>query len=118
MRSSQKVKVPLAMLPLLLGFGLLLTGALLLFVSYGPGMDSTAPGSISEFHQGMSSNHVARCSYDAKFTVDGQTYVASSLDSSASNCDLPMGAPVVVPWRPWVVMASRGCDAVLPEFVV
>ena len=29
-----------------------------------------------------------------------------------------VGAPVVVPWRPWVVMASGGCDAVLPEFVV
>lgn len=99
MSSSQKVTLPFAVVPLVMGFGVLLTGAILLFIGLRPDMDSAATGSISEIHQGESSNHVTRCSYDAVFTVRGQTYVASSLDASGSNCDLKIGDAVVVEYN-------------------
>lgn len=99
MGSGEKVALPFGVVPLLLGFGLALTGALLLFVSFRPDMDATATGTISSIDQGMSSSHVARCGYDAVFTVDGRTYVASSLDSSAANCERQIGEEVVVEYN-------------------
>lgn len=99
MGSGEKVKMPFAVVPLMLGFGLLLTGAILLLISLRPDMDATTTGWISELEQGQTTSHVTVCSYNAQFTVNGQTYVASSLDASNSNCDLQIGTPVVVEYN-------------------
>lgn len=99
MSSSEKVTLPIAIVPLFLGFGLLLTGAILLFISLNPAMDSETTGSISEIEQGMSSGGNPRCGLNATFTVDGQSYAATSLDSSGSNCERAIGEPVVVQYN-------------------
>jgi hypothetical protein len=99
MSSSEKVTLPVAIVPLFLGFGLLLTGAILLFFGLNPAMDSETTGSISEIEQGTSSGGNPRCSLNARFTVRGQTYAASSLDASGSNCEREIGEPVAVQYN-------------------
>jgi len=93
---AEKVSVPFAIVPLLLGFGLLLTGAILLFLALNPAMDSEATGAVSDIQTSHSQGGNPRCSVDATFTVGGRTYTAHSLDSSGTNCELSLGDPVVI----------------------
>jgi len=93
---AEKVTLPFAIVPLMLGFGLLLTGAILLFLALNPTMDSEAKGAVSDIQTSHSQGGNPRCSVDATFTVGGRTYTAHSLDSSDANCDLSLGDPVVV----------------------
>ena len=85
-----------AIIPLILGFGLLLTGAIFMFTAFRPDMDSTTQGVITDFDQGQTSGGHARCGLVATFTVDGQSYVARSVDSSPSNCKHRRGDSVEV----------------------
>jgi hypothetical protein len=96
---AEKVTLPFAIVPLLLGFGLLLTGAILLFLALNPAMDSEATGAISDIHTSHSQGGNARCSVDATFTVGGRTYTAESLDASGSNCKLSRGDPVTIQYN-------------------
>jgi hypothetical protein len=92
---GSKPQVPFAIVPLMLGFVLLFTGALLMCIGWRPDLDATTEGAISEISTGMT-NNMTTCSTTATYTVDGRQYVAKSLDSSTSNCDLSVGDPVVV----------------------
>ncbi len=96
MTSRGQSSMPFAIVPTILGFGLLLVGMILLGTSLRPDMDATAPGRITALPAGQTLSHVTVCSIDAEFTVDGRTYTASSQDASSSNCDLEIGAPVEV----------------------
>lgn len=95
---AEKVTVPFAIVPLMLGFGLLLTGAILLFLALNPAMDSETTGAVSDIQTTHSGGN-AHCSVDAVFTVGGRTYTAHSLDSSGSNCELSRGDPVAIQYN-------------------
>ena len=93
---SGKATVPFAIVPLCLGFGLLLTGVILMCLGFRPDLDATIEGSVSDIDGGLNSNNVETCSLSATYTVDGRQYVAHSLDASSGNCDVHVGDPVVV----------------------
>ena len=92
-------KANVAIIPLILGFGLLLTGAILLFLALNPALDSETTGTVSDIHTTHDRGGNARCSVDAQFTVGGRTYTADSLDASDTNCDLSRGDPVTIQYN-------------------
>lgn len=95
MGSAQNLQ-NVAIIPLILGFGLLLTGGVLMLSALRPDMDAVAPGVITGFDQGQTSGGRARCGLVATFTVDRRSYVARSIDSSRSNCKREIGESVQV----------------------
>ena len=97
---AQKVKVSFGIVPLMLGFGLLLTGGLLLLLAFRPDLDAETTAEVSDIQHSMSGpSNAGRCSLEAEFIVDGKTYVAGSLDASPSNCDVSRGDEVVVQYK-------------------